>query len=470
MGNFVEWYDFGVYSFLATTIARVFFPAGTSAALVGTFGILAISFIMRPIGGFVLGTFGDRIGRKRVLTFTITVMAVSTSAIGLLPGYDEGGFWSAGIGVWAVVALAAARTVQGFSTGGEYVGAMIYIAEHAPDRRRGFMGGFLPVGTLAGYVCGAALVTGLQAGSATTHCWSWGWRIPFLLSAPLGGIALYMRLKLKETAAFEQTSEEQDPQEQKPGRQFTRTFVEQWPYLLVCLGLVVGFNVTNYMLTGYLPTFLSDVLDVGMVPGRTIVTAVLLILLIAVVFVARLSDRIGRRPVMWFGCGLMVFGSVPAVALMRFGDSYFVIGVGVLIVGVMLLCFNSTEPSTLPTLFPTNVRYGALATSFNIGVSAFGGTVPLIAEVLVSGTGDLYVPAYILIVAGIIAGISVAFLPESARRRLRGSGPAVTDEDEARYVASTGTLEDPESPETGITEVEPGTDAKDGETHSAMPR
>ncbi|HET7386671.1 MAG TPA: MFS transporter [Nocardioidaceae bacterium] len=461
VGNFMEWYDFGVYAYLATVISRVFFPShGSGAAtLLGTFGILAASFAVRPLGGFVLGPLGDRIGRRKVLTVTITLMAIATTATGLLPSYTGHSFWGVGIGFWAVVLLLVTRLLQGFSTGGEYVGAMTYIDEHSPDRRRGLMGGFLPVGTLAGYVCGAALVTGLTAGLSDGAMLSWGWRIPFLLGAPLGLIALYMRLRLEETPAFEKLSNEEKAGAEGGAQQFRQTIIEQWPRLLVCMGLVLTFNVTNYMLSGYLPTYLTQVVKVASTPSLAIVTVVLLILALVVVFVARLSDKIGRKPIMWVGCGLLIVASVPAALLMRFGGSYPLVFLGVLLVGIMLLCFNSTEPSTLPALFPTHVRYGAVAVAFNISVSAFGGTTPLIAQGFISATGDAMIPAYILIAAGIVGVVCVFFTPEPARRRLPGSGPAVATDEQARHVAEAGTIEDPHTPESGITETEPGTES-----------
>ncbi|GAA4802812.1 glycine betaine/L-proline transporter ProP [Tomitella cavernea] len=456
VGNFMEWYDFGVYAYLATVIATVFFPGNDSGAanVVGTFGILAASFVVRPLGGAVLGPLGDRIGRKRVLTLTITIMAIATTTTGLLPGYSDHGFWG-GVGVWAVILLLITRLLQGFSTGGEYVGAMTYVDEHAPDRKRGMMGGFLPTGTLTGYVVGAVLVTGLTAGLSDSAMQSWGWRIPFLIGAPMGLIALYMRLRLEETPAYENLKADERVSEQGAAHQLRRTIIDQWPQVLVCIGLVLTFNVTNYMLSGYLPTYLSDIVDVPQTDALVIVTVVLLLLALVVVFVARLSDRFGRKPIMWTGCGLLIVVSVPAVALMGADAGYFVVFLGVLLVGLMLLCLNSTEPSVLPALFPTSVRYGALAIAYNISVSAFGGTTPLIASGLISLTGNTLIPAYILIAAGIVGAVSVYFTPESSNRRLPGATPTVATEKEARYVAKVGTIEDPDAPGTGVTETEP---------------
>lgn len=437
IGNFMEWYDFGVYGFIAATISKIFFPTqDPSVQLIATFATLAAAFVVRPLGGLFFGPLGDRVGRKKVLATTILLMALGTTLTGLLPGYNQ-------VGIWAGVFLLVTRLLQGFSAGGEYVGAMTYIGEHSPDRVRGRLSGWLPFGTLSGYICGAALVTGLTYGLSNDALMSWGWRIPFLVGAPLAIIGLYMRLRLEETPAYENLDAEQRAGAEGGAEQFRATVIEQWRPLLVCVGLVLTFNVTNYMLTGYLPTYFSDVLHVASTPGLVIVVIVLAILLVAVTFVAKLSDRIGRKPIMWVGCGLLIVGSVPAFVLMQSGGgSYILMFFGAMLVGLMLLCFNSTEPSTLPTLFPTNVRYGALGVAFNISVAAFGGTTPLIAETLVASTGDKLTPAYYLIFAGVVGIISVAFLREPARRHLPGSGPIAGSESEARRIVRQAPADD----------------------------
>lgn len=432
IGNFMEWYDFGVYGFLATTLAEVFYPSDSSNAigLIATFGTLAAAFAVRPLGGFIFGPLGDRIGRKRVLVMTILLMTTGTTATGVLPGY-------AAIGFWGPLLLIVTRLAQGFSTGGEYVGAMTFIGEHAADRKRGMMAGFLPLGTLSGYVLGAALVTGLHTTLATSDMVTWGWRIPFLLSAPFGLIALYMRLRVEESPAYEEMRESRHKPSGGGWQQFKRTVAQQWRPLLVCIGLVLTFNVTNYMLTGYMPTYFKQVGGIASTAGLAMIGVVLIILLAAVVFVARLSDHVGVKPIMWTGCALLLVASVPAFLLIRFGGSYPVIFLGVLLVGLMLLCFNSTEPSTLPALFPTDVRYSAVAIGFNISVSAFGGTTPLIAETLVFTIGNVMVPAYMLMVAGVVGVITLMFTPEVAGRRLPGSGPSVENEQEARALSKS---------------------------------
>lgn len=424
IGNFIEWYDFSLYSYFATTLAQVFYPGNEASAgnLIATFGTLTAAFGVRPLGGFIFGPLGDRIGRKRVLVITIMLMAVATTVTGLLPGYRTAG-------IWGPILLVAVRICQGLSTGGEFVGAMTYVGEHAPDRKRGMMAGFLPMGTLGGYVVGAALATVVQTAVPPDDMLSWGWRVPFLLGAPLGAVALVLRLRLEESPDFEQMDEGE--RASSAGEQFKKTVIDQWKTLLLCVCLELTIAVTGYMLSGYLPTYLKKTVSIPDNAALLMILLVLVVLLVAVVFVGKLSDRAGVKPLLWTGCGLLLVGSIPAFSLMRFGG-YPAKFAGVLLVGVTFLCFTSVEPATLPALFPTNVRYGALSIAFNVSVSAFGGTTPLIAEALISATRNALVPAYILIFAGLVGVLTLIFTPEVAGKRLPGSGPAVETDGEAR--------------------------------------
>lgn len=427
IGNFTEWYDFGVYSYVVPFLSAAFFPS-SGLAQIATFAGLTVSFLIRPIGGIFWGVLGDRIGRKGVLAATVLLMALGTFLLGILPGY-------AAIGIAAPILLFVSRAIQGFSTGGEYVGAMTFLAEHAPDRQRGRICSYLPVGTLSGYIFGALLVTVLHATLSHEAMSSWGWRIPFLVAAPLGIAGLFLRLKLEETPAYEKQSDEDRMGSRDRMQQFKDTVLAQWRPLLVCAGLVMAFNVTNYMLTGYMPTYLSSVLGVPSTPGLLIVIAVMVVIALLVVFLGRLSDRVGRKPVMIAGCLLLIAGSFPAFWLILQGG-YFVMFAGAMLVGLMLVCFMSTEPSTLPTLFPTSVRYGATSVAFNLSVSIFGGTTPLVAAALIHRTGDHLVPVYMLIVAGVVGVISVYFTPEPAGRALKGSSPTAASDEEAREIAA----------------------------------
>jgi MHS family proline/betaine transporter-like MFS transporter len=426
IGNFMEWYDFGVYGYIATTIAQVFYPGDSvsSVHLIATFSTLAAAFVVRPLGGFIFGPLGDRIGRKRVLMITIVLMTIGTTGTGLLPTYSA-------IGIWAPILLVVGRVFQGLSTGGEYVGAMTYVVEQAPDRKRGMIVGFLPLGNLGGFIAAGLMVTALQAW-LPNHDWlTWGWRVPLLLSAPLGIVAIFMRMRLEESPAFQKAQQNAEAAGEEP-QGFRQTIAEQWKPMLICAALVYTSNAADYMLTGYLPTYLKVFVHLGHTAGLVMITGTLTILAILLVFVASLSDRIGVKPIMRTGCVLLIVASIPAFLLIRDGVGYPLIFVGVLLIGLIELCFDSTSPATMPALFPTNVRNGALAISYNVSISAFGGTTPLIAQALVSATGNLMVPAYMLIVAGLVGAVTLVFTPEVAGKRLPGSPPTVETDQEAR--------------------------------------
>ncbi|MCI2422220.1 glycine betaine/L-proline transporter ProP [Saccharopolyspora sp. K220] len=426
IGNTMEWFDFGVYSYLAATLGKVFYPEATpTVQLLATFTTFAAAFLVRPLGGLVFGPLGDRFGRRNVLATTMIMMAVATFCLGLIPSY-------AAIGVWAPALLLVVRMLQGFSTGGEYAGAMTFLSEYSPDRRRGFLGSWLEFGTLTGYVLGAGLVTAITSALPEQDVVGWAWRIPFLVAGPLGLIGLYLRLRLEETPAYSRMA---SSREDERGGEFRTIIVRWWRAMLLCIGLVLAFNVTNYMLTSYMPTYLSSVLGYRESHGLLLVLVVMVAMMVAITFVGRLSDRVGRRPVVLVGCGLLVVFAVPSFLLVQMGGVLPVFA-GVALQGLMLLCFNSTLPSTLPALFPTRVRYGGLSIAFNISVALFGGTTPLVSEALIAETGSKIIPAVLLVVAGLVGGVAMWFTHESAGKPMPGSGPTVSSRQEAKELAA----------------------------------
>ncbi|NLU71059.1 glycine betaine/L-proline transporter ProP [Streptomyces sp. HNM0574] len=445
LGNTMEWFDFGVYAYVAATLGKVFFPSSSPGAqVISTFATFAAAFLVRPLGGLVFGPLGDRIGRQRVLSATMIMMAVSTFAVGFLPGY-------ASIGMAAPVLLLVCRLVQGFSTGGEYAGATTYIAEYSPDRKRGFLGSWLDFGTFIGYSLGSGLVTVLTALLSDDQMLSWGWRVPFFVAGPLGMIGLYMRLKLEETPAFQEVeaqhqkaeaqgtgSEEEDRVEQArmSGRgRLKELFTGHWEAMLICVGLVLLYNVTNYMVTSYLPTYMTTTLGEPELVGHLLVLGTMLLVAVTITTVGRSSDRFGRRPIfLWSGAAMVVL-AIPAFQLIRAGG-VLLPAIGCAVLGLLLVCFAGTSASTLPALFPTHLRYGGLSVAFNVSVSLFGGTTPLVNSALVETTGNEMVPAYYLMGAGAIGVVSALFLYETAGKPLRGSSPMVETEEQAQQLVA----------------------------------
>ncbi|MGI5482580.1 glycine betaine/L-proline transporter ProP [Streptomyces lavendofoliae] len=431
LGNAMEWFDFGIYSYLAVTIGHVFFPSGNDTAqLLSSFATFAVAFLIRPLGGMVFGPMGDRIGRKKVLALTMILMAVGTFAIGLIPSY-------ASIGFWAPVLLILFRLVQGFSTGGEYGGASTFIAEYAPDKRRGFFGSFLEFGTLAGYVGAAGLVTVLTAVLGDASMEAWGWRVPFLVAGPLGLVGLYLRLRLDETPAFRKleaekasASEAADPVETSAKGDLGTIFRQYWPTLVLCVALVGAYNITDYMLLSYMPTYLSDELGYSATHGLLILLAVMVFLMLIISRVGRLSDRFGRKPLLMTGMLGFLFLSAPAFWLIGLGG-VLAVSAGMLMLGLSLVCLLGTMSAALPALFPTHVRYGSLSVGYNLSASLFGGTTPLVITALISVTGSTLMPAYYAMAAALVGVIAVACMKETARQPLDGSPPSVCTKEEA---------------------------------------
>ena len=426
LGNAMEWFDFGVYGYLAVTLGQVFFPSSSpTAQLIATFATFTVAFLVRPIGGMVFGPLGDRYGRQKVLAATMILMALGTFSIGLIPSYAQ-------IGLWAPALLLLARLLQGFSTGGEYGGAATFIAEYATDRNRGLMGSWLEFGTLGGYIAGAATVTALHMALSQAQMLDWGWRVPFLVAGPLGLLGLYMRMKLEETPAFRAYTEQSEQRERETTGQGLMTLLRlHWPQLLKCVGLVLVFNVTDYMLLTYMPSYLSVTMGYAESKGLLLIILVMLVMMPLNVVGGMFSDKLGRRPMIIGACAALFALAIPCLLLIGSGSDVLIF-TGLMLLGLALVCFTSSMPSTLPALFYTPVRYSALSIAFNVSVSLFGGTTPLVTAWLVERTGDPLVPAYYLMGAAAIGLVTMLFVRETAGLPLRGSPPAVASDAEAR--------------------------------------
>lgn len=420
IGNAMEWFDFALYSYLAVIISKNFFSPvqNDELKLIFTFATFAIAFLLRPVGGIVFGKIGDKLGRKVVLTFTIIMMAISTLIIGLLPTYDQ-------IGIWAPILLLLARILQGFSVGGEYAGAMVYIAESSPDNKRIRLGSGLEIGTLSGYIVASILVTVLFWTLSDAQMNSWGWRIPFFLSAPIGLIGLYLRTHLEETPIFEN-----DIADQKDQLSVIEIIKQYKKDILLCIVFVAFFNITNYVLLGYMPSYLDETVGISDRISTPITAVVLLIMVPFALTFGRLGDKIGNKKVISFGLILGILVSVVSFQFLNIGGLGFLF-LGLLLLGIVLSVYEGTMPGSLPTLFHTDIRYRTLSWTFNISVSLFGGTTPLVASWLVHVTGNNLAPAFYLLGVSVIGLIVVLTLFEdTSKKSLKGSYPTVASKKE----------------------------------------
>jgi len=433
VGNFMEWFDFGIYGYLAVTLAVVFTedlpePWGLMVTLFG----FAVSFLVRPIGGLVLGPLGDRIGRQRVLFFTMALMAVATALIGALPT-------SAQIGLWAIVPLYLLKMAQGFSTGGEYAGATTYVAEFSPDRRRGFWSSWLDVGSYIGFAAGASVVALTTV--ITESVWGptamvdFGWRIPFLLAIPLGAVAIWFRLRIPETPAYEtavehETTDGNDPLARHGILGILR---HHWRTVLIGIAIVAATNTAGYALTSYMPTYLEKEVGVSSLSAAVATVPVLIVMSACLPLIGLLSDRIGRRPVYLIAAGSTLLLMVPAFAVMQIGEMWAVfLALGM--VAVPVAFYVAVAASALPALFPTASRFGAMAIAYNVSVSLFGGTTPLFSQGLIELTGNTYMPAFYIMFFAFLGGIAMLTMKETAQRPLLGSVPTVETPAEAAAV------------------------------------
>ncbi|GGJ99753.1 MFS transporter [Pseudomonas matsuisoli] len=407
IGNFVEWFDFAVYGFLAVTIASLFFPPGNaSLALLQTFAVFAVSFALRPLGGIFFGVLGDKLGRKRVLSITVLLMAGATTLIGLLPTYQT-------IGLIAPLLLALARCLQGFSAGGEYAGACAFVMEHAPTDRKARYGSFVPVSTFTAFAAAAGLVFGLGTFLSEAQMQVWGWRLPFLIAAPLGLVGLYMRLRLDESPAF-QAIAQQSEKAHSPLKETLRDHAKP----IICLSAFISATALSfYMFTTYLATYMQ------VVGGASRPTA-LLASLMALVFAALLcplvglySDWVGRRRTILSACGSLIVAVYPAFMLAATGE-FLNAAIGAMLLAVGAVACGVVTAALLSEQFPTRVRYTASAFTYNVAYTIFGGTAPLVATWLIDVTGNRMSPAFYLIVIALLAMIGGMSLPETAKRRL----------------------------------------------------
>jgi len=445
VGTMVEWYDFYIFGSLATVIASKFYQTGTPTGdIIAWLATFAVGFIVRPFGAIVFGRMGDLIGRKYTFMVTMTLMGVCTFAVGLLPTFET-------IGQWAGIILITLRILQGLALGGEYGGAATYVAEHSPERRRGFWTSWIQITATAGLFMslGVILITSTILGTEQFN--AWGWRVPFLLSALLVLVSLYIRLSLKESPLFAGLKKSgglsKNPIKESFANPYNLKFV-----LLALFGVTMGQGVVWYTGQFYALFYLQKVFHVALVPSNIIVGAALLVATPFFVFFGSLSDRIGRKPIMFAGMGLAfltwypLYGimaafapatySQPAVAatktaaaiaanpavVVKFqqflvpyqGYNPWVLGICVFIQVMYVTMVYGPIAAFLVELFPTKIRYTSMSLPYHIGNGVFGGLVPMIGLSLLTKTGNNYAGLwYPMAIAGICFVIGMLFVPET---------------------------------------------------------
>lgn len=407
LGQFVEWYDFVVYAYSAPIIARLFFPnSDPTAALLSTFAVYGVGFVMRPVGGFLFGIMGDRIGRRRVLAFVILMMGVATVAIGLLPTYHQ-------VGILAPALLVVCRLVQGLSAAGETIGSNAFVAEHAPSDQRGLYVAFTFSFANLPPIAAAVLVLILTNVLTGEDYASWGWRIPFLIGGPLALVGLYIRRRVDESPAFKATQAAKRVAS-TPLRDAVRS---QKRAMAFSFALAASSSLGFYTLAGYFVSYL--ITTVGLNSNAALISnsVALFVAFLSMILGGYLSDRFGRKPILLLGLGLIILACIPAYTLAAQGS------LATAIAGQSLLAFAcglSWGPLgiALLELFPTRTRYSASAISYNLAYTIFGGTAPLLGTYLVLQSGSKIAPALYMALVSVAVFLVVLMIPETYRTSL----------------------------------------------------
>lgn len=405
VGLAMEWYDFTLYGVASALVfGTVFFPSNSpTLSLLASFATFGVGFAARPIGGFLFGSLGDRLGRRTILLATLTLMGISTFLMGLLPSH-------ATVGVLAPVLLVVLRIAQGLGSGAEYAGSTLLGAEYAPDRRRGLMAAIPSTGSPLGVILASAVITPFAA-LPHAQFLAWGWRVPFLFSVLLFGVGIYIRLHVMETPVFQQQAMATQARPRVPAFTVVHRRPKQFGTAFL---LNIGPNVTSYLPAVYALSFLTD--NVGMPP--TVGTTALLVAnigaLIMLPFSGYLSDRLGRRAVFIGGALLCAVMAFPFFVMLETGSIPLIWIAFLLVFTVSGDALLGSQASMLPELFPTAMRYSGVAFSRELASAAVGGTIPFIATAIVAFGGGTTGVSILVIVLALVAGLG-AYLARETR-------------------------------------------------------
>ncbi|MCV7284312.1 MHS family MFS transporter [Mycolicibacterium wolinskyi] len=424
LGTLIEWYDFYIYGSLAVVFSGMFFPEGnTAAALLVTVAAFGTGFVVRPIGAVVFGRMGDRVGRKKTFLTTLLIMGGATTLLGLLPTYEH-------IGLAAPLLLVLLRLLQGLAIGGEYGGAAIYIAEHAPKRRRGAVTSFLQTTATGGLVLSIGVIVLCRLIVGEEQFEAWGWRIPFLLSAVLVLFSLKVRLKMHESPVFEEMR-----QNGRLSQTPVKDAVAQRPTLILLLtvlfGVTAGLGVAWYTSQFYSLYFLQSILQVDFLTANLCVGIALVVATPFFVVFGWLSDRIGRPPVILTGLVLSAAGCYPLFAWVRQaaidGDEVSMV-VALTLQVVLVAAIYGPVAAFLTELFPPQIRYTGLSLAYHLGTGVFGGFTPLIALSLNTSLDSAMAGLiYPIAVTAVTAVIFVVFLRRGHASPIVARAWAATD-------------------------------------------
>ena len=410
VGNVLEWYDFSVYGYFAVSIGHHFFPsADPTTSLLAAFGVFAAGFLMRPVGAVLFGHIGDNWSRERALSLSVLAMAVPTFLIGVLPDYQQ-------IGITASVLLVLMRLAQGISVGGEYTTSIVFVVEKSLPHRRGFMGTWCLFGTCAGTLLGSAIGTLLTSVFPPEAMRAWGWRLPFVFGLVIGIVGLYIRRDLERDSGVLESTIEPTP---APKSSFVDALKTQRSAIFRVIGLKAMSAVGFYTLFVYMTVYFTKIVQIPKADALAINTVALAAMLVMIPIAGVLSDRLGRKPMLFAGAIGMLLFSLPLFRLLR-SPEFVVILTGQLCFTAILCLFFGAEPAATAEAFPTRVRCSSAAISHNVCFAVLGGTAPMAATYLIVLTGNQLSPSLYLMAAALVSLIAILTLGETAKAPLAG--------------------------------------------------
>jgi MHS family proline/betaine transporter-like MFS transporter len=394
IGNVLEWYDFALYGYFAPVLASLFFPSDhPSVSLLSAFGVFAVGFLARPLGALLFGYWGDTLGRRTALAWSVLLMAVPTCLVGLLPTYEA-------IGAAAPVALTLCRFFQGLSVGGEFTGSATFLVEHAASTQRGYVGSWAGFSAQIGALLGSG-VGALLASSVTEEALhQWGWRIPFMMGGLIALVGWYVRTRVPESPAFE-TVRRAGGLAASPVRD---VFMTQRPAVAKVMGLVWLHGGAFYLLYVYGTTYLVTVTAVPLATVLSLNTGCMTLLALLIPLTGAWSDRIGQPPLLIAGAAGLALLSYPLFLWLTSNDLPRMIVAQVLLT-LLVACYMGPFFAAVAELFPVPQRYTGLSVGYNIGSALFGGTAPLIATLCIEWSDNRLAPAFYL---SLCAAVSLA--------------------------------------------------------------
>jgi MFS transporter, MHS family, proline/betaine transporter len=397
IGNAFEWFDFMIYGSFAVTIAKVFFPTGNdTASLLLTLASFGVTFVMRPFGAIIIGNFGDRHGRKTALTLTMSMMMAGTAITALAPTYSS-------IGIFAPILIIAARMIQGFSAGGEFGSATVFLAEQNPEQR-GFYASWQFAGQGLSTVLATAFGAVLNSTLTVEQLEMWGWRVPFLFGLLIGPIGYYIRRHVDETTEFQSAKASAAPLRETLAHAKTR--------LLIAIGLIVLATVAAYTVL-FMPTYATRELGLPPAAGFLAVSLTGAIQIVLIPLVGAFSDKFGRLPIACAATGAILLTIYPMFAWLAAVPTLETLLIVQAIIGFLVAAYGGAIPALMSELFPTRIRTTAMSISYSFGVAIFGGFAPFINAWLIEVTGSKLAPSYYFMLAAVVSLVALA-----AARRL----------------------------------------------------